>query len=135
MTNEIIEEREELEVCNICGKDLYDGDEAYGTTTGDISDDAGGFIQTHDEPWLTVACPDCGSRISDAISLISGAPDQYTPELLKAAPQMLEALQEAYRFIGEAMIDNDMDDDAFPQITQAIIKEAIDAATPAKEVK
>jgi DNA-directed RNA polymerase subunit RPC12/RpoP len=57
--------------CTICGKELKDKDEAYGTTEGYIDDLSEGFVPYVDRPWLTVACKNCGERISEAISNIS----------------------------------------------------------------
>lgn len=53
--------------CGICGKEMYYGDRAYATTTGSITDDVGGFDAADCEPWLTVACEECGEKISEAI--------------------------------------------------------------------
>ncbi len=59
--------------CDICGKDMYDSEKAYATTAGRISSKIGGFNPDTDEPWFTVACEDCGERISAAMERISAA--------------------------------------------------------------
>ena len=53
--------------CDICGKGMKDGDRAYATTTGVISDEVDGFWMD-EGPWHTVACVECGEKISDAIN-------------------------------------------------------------------
>lgn len=62
-----VEERTPLCACDICGKDLYDGDEGYGTTMGMVTKNFEGFGADSDS-WLTVACTECGEKISDMIS-------------------------------------------------------------------
>lgn len=57
--------------CTICGKKLFDGDKAYGTTTGIIDAEVDGFYSDDSEPWLTVACEECGKKISEAIHKLS----------------------------------------------------------------
>lgn len=54
--------------CSICGKEMHYGDRAYGTTTGSLEEDMAGFSPDDVEPWLTVACEDCGQKISNAIN-------------------------------------------------------------------
>ncbi|RMF99724.1 MAG: hypothetical protein D6726_12525, partial [Nitrospirae bacterium] len=54
--------------CSVCGKELQEGDRAYGTTMGWIDPLFDGFISDPDSPWLTVACEKCGERISEAIA-------------------------------------------------------------------
>jgi hypothetical protein len=56
--------------CDMCGTALFDGDHAYATTVGDISEKDDGFVAACDEPWLTVACKKCGEKISDALCRI-----------------------------------------------------------------
>lgn len=57
--------------CTICGKKLHDGDSAYATTTGTIEIfgviGEYGFNVNHREPWLTIACEECGLKISGKI--------------------------------------------------------------------
>lgn len=103
-----IEEKEPLCNCDICGKDLYDGDIGYGTTTGRVTIDFEGFGADTDEPWLTVACHECGELIGDAIATLEV---HYEPPFAATPEKMIEALREAYRWIGEAMIDFGLEDD------------------------
>jgi hypothetical protein len=63
--------------CTICGRPLYHDDPAYGTTTGTIDERIEGFVPSEFEPWLTIACKDCGWKISEAI-------ENLQEELLKA---------------------------------------------------
>lgn len=58
---------EQISKCNVCGKPLYDGDRAYATTEGYIGGGIEGFVPDHKGPWLTVACEDCGLKITDVI--------------------------------------------------------------------
>lgn len=60
------QEAEHIKSCDMCGKDLYDGESAIGITTGDISDIACGFM-SDETAWLHVACKDCGAKIMGAI--------------------------------------------------------------------
>ena len=53
--------------CDICGEDIPDCEPAYATTTGTIEKSYEGFAASDTDPWLTVACANCGSKISDAI--------------------------------------------------------------------
>ena len=57
--------------CDICGKSIENGDKAYATTTGLIKEECEGFVPDIDTPWLTVACSECGDRISEVIANIS----------------------------------------------------------------
>ena len=61
------EERIIWRSCDICGTAMFDGDQAYATTMGSISEDLEGFAADNNEPWLTVACKKCGKKISDAL--------------------------------------------------------------------
>lgn len=54
--------------CNICGKPMYDGDKAYATVGGIIDRTVEGFYPSDNEPYYTIACDECGQKISDAIS-------------------------------------------------------------------
>jgi hypothetical protein len=57
--------------CNICGKELGEGARAYVTSHGDINSAELGVTLCDDEPCLTVACEECGHKISDAICEIA----------------------------------------------------------------
>ena len=66
----VLPDDEELEPqtsCDLCGKDLFDGEEAYATALGYISKEVNGFTSGEDSPWLTVACAECGEKISEAV--------------------------------------------------------------------
>lgn len=127
------DDREPLEhSCDICGNEFFEDDNAYGTTTGYMKED--GFYAGND-PWLTVACPICGDRLSDAVALISGAPDKYTPEVLKAAPRLLEACQSILKCCDEALNEEwDRSDEGFEAMRDELMA-AINAATPATPKK
>lgn len=58
---------EKICCCDICGKELYDGDKAYATTDGQVKKDCEGFMPSQTEQWNIVACASCGERISDKI--------------------------------------------------------------------
>ena len=47
---------------------MYYGNEAYATTTGSLEESVDGFNVSDYEPWLTVACKDCGEKINEAIN-------------------------------------------------------------------
>jgi hypothetical protein len=66
--------------CDICGKELYDGDKAYGTTDGSVLSDYCGFIQDATEPWNTIACSSCGERISEKICDFYKRPARSAPD-------------------------------------------------------
>jgi hypothetical protein len=55
------EEPEPLECCWICGKELFDGDEAAGITLGSLMADYWGF-GSDSEPWEYVMCHKCYSE-------------------------------------------------------------------------
>ena len=63
--------------CDICGRDIKDGDEAYGTSTGTVDVTVEGFFPSDNTEYLTIACKKCGQIISDRISKIG------TPQDLK----------------------------------------------------
>jgi DNA-directed RNA polymerase subunit RPC12/RpoP len=70
------EKKKLLGSCSVCGKDLYEGDDAYATSTGKMDAIAEGFYMDTFQPWGTVACKECGSKISTAIaSLIEAKSD------------------------------------------------------------
>jgi len=51
--------------CELCGRELRDGDKAVATTTGSIDmPNAGGFL-ADDNPWLEVFCTDCYDEMLD----------------------------------------------------------------------
>ena len=54
--------------CDICGGDIKDGDEAYGTTTGTVDVTVEGFFPSDNAEYLTIACKKCGGLISDLIT-------------------------------------------------------------------
>lgn len=54
--------------CTICGKELEEGERAYGSTEGWIDPLFEGFVSNPDSPWLTVACEKCWEKISEAIN-------------------------------------------------------------------
>jgi hypothetical protein len=58
---------EPISKCTVCGKPLYDGDRAYATTEGYMDGGVEGFVPDHKVPYLTVACEDCGFKITEAI--------------------------------------------------------------------
>ncbi len=67
-----MEKKKMVCVCDVCGRELFDGDEAYATSTGNVSLEAEGFAPGKD-PWLTVACAECGEKISDAVASVESA--------------------------------------------------------------
>lgn len=79
--------------CTLCGKELKEGDKAYATTTGVIVTDAYDsngvpqgeeqepyFFMDDNEPWLTVACEECGDHVS---RLINAFGDMAESEILQ----------------------------------------------------
>lgn len=60
-------EKEAIETCSICGKDLNDGDKALALTLGEVSADCNGFVPGQDTPWLSVWCEDCKSIVMDTL--------------------------------------------------------------------
>lgn len=56
-----IVEPEPLECCSICGKNLFDDDDAAGVTKGKIIEDYHGF-GSDSEPWDYVFCQKCYSE-------------------------------------------------------------------------
>jgi len=52
--------------CSVCGVEISNGESAYAVTTGTIEEECFGF-RTDDKPWLTVACEECGVKITEAI--------------------------------------------------------------------
>jgi len=65
--------------CDICWKELYDGDKAYGTTGGSVLNSCCGFVPDSWEPWNTVACVPCGERISEKICALYQKPATSEP--------------------------------------------------------
>lgn len=57
----IYTENESLCDCGFCGKDLKDGDSAYGLTGGNVRSDINGF-GNNEEPWIYIACPECQDK-------------------------------------------------------------------------
>lgn len=47
---------------------MYDSDKAYATVGGVIDRVVEGFRPSDEDPYHTIACEECGLKISDAIS-------------------------------------------------------------------
>lgn len=73
-----MEKQRPICACDVCGKEMFDGDEAYATTTGKVSLEAEGFVPG-EGPWLTVACAECEEKISDAVASIEAIVKNETP--------------------------------------------------------
>lgn len=60
-------EKEYVCQCDVCRKDLFDGDKAGGLSEGDIGEELEGFEPNTVDPWL-VLCEACREDVSDAIN-------------------------------------------------------------------
>ncbi|MBI5026741.1 MAG: hypothetical protein HZC12_08485 [Nitrospirae bacterium] len=60
--------------CTGCFKQIAESDKAYATAIGSIEQNPFskegeyGFYASEVEPWITVLCKDCGSRVHDFIT-------------------------------------------------------------------
>lgn len=76
--------------CEVCGLDLFDGDPAYGLTTGRMNESCEGFMPC-DDPWVAVLCRECGALASDAVWDI----DPSAPGKSKKIQKLVEACEAA----------------------------------------
>lgn len=58
--------------CAICDKEFEEGERVYLTGGGTFMKEHYGPIADGEEPFYTVACTDCGLKISTAISKLYG---------------------------------------------------------------
>jgi hypothetical protein len=66
--------------CEFCGKELKDGDSAYGLTTGSVRSDIEGF-GNDETPWVYIACPECQSKTDNLLFSIRSYLEKEIKEL------------------------------------------------------
>ena len=71
-----------LSSCEFCGKDLKDGDSAYGLTSGSVRSDIEGF-GNDENPWVYIACPECQSKNDDLLFGIRSYLEKEIKELVE----------------------------------------------------
>ena len=65
----VIDKEAVVITCDVCGKDMKDGDETYATGGGLVDALVDGHYPAEDG-YYTMACADCGALISDFIASI-----------------------------------------------------------------
>ena len=50
--------------CDRCGKEMEDGEQAYGLTSGFVSAEMEGFNEDTMEPWIESMCQECWDKVS-----------------------------------------------------------------------
>jgi len=103
--------------CDICGKDMFEGDGAYVTSGGTVSTELEGVVMDG-QGFYTTACEDCGNRCSDAISRVTSTGIAYP-----VSKEALDALKVAAEYIKQAQHDFNIVDDGTLAETMKIIAE------------
>ncbi len=48
--------------CSSCGQPMFNGDQAFASTTGTMRSDVEGFMPSDEGPWENVVCTDCNDK-------------------------------------------------------------------------
>lgn len=81
--------------CEFCGKDLKDGDSAYGTTSGSVRSDIQGF-GNDEEPWVYIACPECQSKNNELLFGIRSYLEKEIIELVEHIKNEAKEYEDTY---------------------------------------
>lgn len=88
--------------CEKCGKELQDGANAYGFTSGSVDSDVEGFRSSDNDGW-TVVCPECAEKV---FTLISAAEAEDPREVGAAAAIIADHLaKRIYDEVAQGYID------------------------------
>ena len=93
------------ETCTVCGKELKEGDDLYVTSSARLEDSARlGVVEicVSDTPYFTIACDECGQKISEVIESVGTEQAAPVPDTELALEAELSRVKELNKTLVDA---------------------------------